>query len=114
MEMRTGLDVNDESAATGFHVTVGENIGGQHHEVGFEGLVGVSARGRDDIGPEGEVRHELAIHDVPLEVIDAGSVECFDLLTETGEITRQDRRNDLDRQGHDRTLAQRTSNLGTR
>jgi hypothetical protein len=106
--------MDDESTASGFHVTMGEHIGSQHHEVSLERLRGVAASGRDHVGAEGEVRYELTVHDVPLEVIDTGAIERFDLLAEAGEITRQDRRNDLDGQGHIRTLAQRTSSLGTR
>lgn len=98
--MRARLHVDDESTATGFHVAVGEHVGGQHHEVGFEGLRGVSASGRDHVGTEGEVRHELTVHDVPLEVIDTGCVESFDLGTQTGEVARKHRGDDLDRKRH--------------
>lgn len=104
--MGAGLHMDDESTASGFHVSVGENIRCEHHEVSLERLLGVSPSGGDHVGSKGEIRHELPVHDVPLEVIDTGLVERFDLLTETGEVARQDRRNDLDRQGHTRTLAQ--------
>ena len=58
-----------------------------------------SGRG-DHVGTEREVRDELAVHDVPLDVVDAGGLERGDLLAELGEVRGQHGRDDLDRAAH--------------
>ena len=54
------------------------------------------AGGGDDVGPEREVRHELAVHHVPLDAVDAGRLERGDLLAEAGEVGGQHAGGDLD------------------
>ena len=55
--------------------------------------------GGDHVGPEGEVRHEAAVHHVPLDAVDAGRLEGGDLLAQPGEVGREHRRRDLDAVG---------------
>jgi hypothetical protein len=114
VKMWAGFGMNDETTATGLDVTVGEDVRAEHHEVRFEWLRRVSSRGGDHIGPKSEVGHELSIHDVPLEVVDTGSIEGFDFLAQTSEVARQNRRHDLNGKGHTRTLPEPTSSLGTK
>ena len=64
------------------------------------GTVTYGAGGGDDVGPEREVGHELAVHDVPLDEVDAGLLQGGDLLAEPGEVGGQHGRGDLDRAGH--------------
>ena len=98
--MGARFDVHDESIAAGLDVARREHIGRECHQVRFERLRGVLASGRDHVGSEREIGHELAVHDVPLEVIDAGRVEGFDLGTQAGEIARKYRGDDLNRKRH--------------
>jgi hypothetical protein len=65
------------------------------------GTCGVRAARGDDVGPDGQVRDEDAVHDVPLDPVHAGLLERRHLLAEAGEVGWQHRRHDLDRTGHD-------------
>ena len=51
----------------------------------------------DDVRAEGEVGHELAVHDVPLDEVDAGLLERDALLAEACEVRGEHRRRDADR-----------------
>ena len=58
-----------------------------------------AAAGGDDVGPEGEVGHELAVHDVPLDAVDAGLLERAELVAQLGEVGGEHGRGDLDGAG---------------
>ena len=74
MKVCACFGVNDESLAASFYVSLCHDIWREHHEVRFEGLGAVRASRGNDIWPESEVRDELAIHDIPLDDVDAGFV----------------------------------------
>jgi len=46
----------------------------------------------DHDGPEREVRHEVAVHDIEVEEIGPGVLDPGDLIGQVGEIRRQNRR----------------------
>ncbi len=94
--MGAGLGVHDQPRAAGVDVLLGHHVGCVDHQVGLERHRGVRACGGDHVGTEREVRHELAVHHVPLDEVDAGRFECGDLLAELGEVGRKHRRRDLD------------------
>jgi hypothetical protein len=102
MQVGARLGVDDEPLAPGLHVAGGQHVGRQHHQVGFERDVDPRAGRRDHVRTERQVGHELAVHDVPLDEVDTGLLEGLDLLAETGEVGREDRRGDLDRARHPR------------
>ena len=93
---RRGLGVHDQQLAAGVDVARRQLVGLLHHEVGLEGHGGVGAARRDHVGPEGEVGHELPVHHVPLDAVDAGLLERGHLLAEPGEVGGQHGRGDLD------------------
>ena len=82
MQMRASLSVDDEAAAAGVDITLSQDIGREHHQVSFKGLRRVLAGRSDDIWTKGEVGNELAIHDVPLEQVDASGIKCLNFGTQ--------------------------------
>ena len=72
MEMDAGLGVDDQPLAPGLDVVGRHHVGGQHHQVGLERDVGAIPTGADHVGAEREVGHELPVHHIPLDQIDAG------------------------------------------
>ena len=99
VQVGAGLGVHDHDLASGLDVQVGELVGVHDHQVRLERDVDVGPAGLDHVGPEGEVRHEHAVHHVPLDAVDAGLLECDALLAEPGEVRGQHRRGDLDVSG---------------
>ena len=74
-----------------------------------KGTDAVRPAGGDDVGPEGEVGHEHAVHHVPLDAVDAGLLQGDALLAEPGEVGGEHRGDDRDRAGHDRRLRRTTA-----
>ena len=63
------------------------------------GTVACLPAGGDDVGPEGEVGHEAAVHHVPLDAVDARLLQGAALLAQPGEVGREHGRDDRDRPG---------------
>ena len=72
--------------------------------MGFESHVGVGAAGGDDVGAKGQIRHEVAVHDVPLDAVDSRFSELATLLAEIRKVGGKNRGNDFDRASHELTL----------
>ena len=100
VEVRARLGVDDQPPAPGLDVARRHHLGREHHQVGLERHGDEVAGGGDDVGAERQVGHELAVHDVPLDEVDAGLLQRGDLLAEAGEVGREHGRGDLDRSGH--------------
>jgi hypothetical protein len=96
VQVRARFGVDDDELAAGLHVLVHQLLGLEDHQMGLEHDRGVLAGGGDDIGAEGQVRHEPPVHHVPLDAVDAGFLEGRYLVTQAGEIGRKDRRDDLE------------------
>ncbi len=96
VQVDRGLGVDDEQFAAGLGVLDEHHLGRVHHQVRLEGDRHGRAAGGDHVGPEREVRDELAVHHVPLDPVDAGVFERLALLAELGEVRRQDRGCDVD------------------
>ncbi len=105
MEVRGRLGVDDEQAAPCLHPALEHPVRVLHHEVSLERHRRVRAAGGDHVGPHRQVRHEGAVHDVPLDSVDTGRLERSDLLAETGEVGRQNR-------GRDRKRSVRAGSVG--
>ena len=100
MEVGARLGVNDQPLAARTNVVGSHQIGCQDHQMCLERQRAVLARRSDDVGTERQVRYELPVHHVPLDPVDAGGLERRDLLTQLGEVGRQDTRGDFDRSRH--------------
>src|SRR6266568_2828365 len=67
-----------------------KQLGSQDHEVGFDGQRCCFAHRLDDKRTEGEVRHEVAVHDIDLDPVSARGLRLLDLFGETTDVSRQD------------------------
>src|SRR5438094_592594 len=81
---RLGLheQVVRSSLREGLHVTLGL----YDHEVHVERLRGTAAHCFDDGHPEGDVRHESAVHDVDVDPVGARAVHGAHFLAEPAEV----------------------------
>ena len=92
VQMLAGLSVHDEPLATGVDVAGRQLIRSKHHEVRLKRKLGVLAAGRDQVGPERQIRNELAVHHVPLDAIGPRILQRSHFVTHAGPIGRQNRR----------------------
>jgi hypothetical protein len=90
MQVCARFGMNNEALASGFYVSLCHDIRSQHHEVRFEWLGAVRAGRGNDVWAEGEVWYELAVHDVPLNNVNASLVESTNLLANLGKIGGED------------------------
>ena len=97
VQMDGGLGVHDQALASRLDPPFGEQIRCLHHEMGLERQGRVRPAGGDDVGPEGEIGDELAVHHVPLDQVDAGLLEGLAFLAESSEVRGEDRRRDANR-----------------
>ena len=70
------------------------------HQVDVERLLRVRADGAHDRRADGDVGHEVAVHDVDVDPVGAGGIDGADLLAERGEVGGENRRGDEGRAGH--------------
>jgi hypothetical protein len=76
--------------ASGFYIALRHHIWSQNHEVSFERLRAIGTGRSNDIWAKGEVWYELAVHNVPLNNVDAGLIESTNLFTNLGKIGGKD------------------------
>ncbi|MCY1309120.1 hypothetical protein D9M70_591820 [compost metagenome] len=57
-----------EDVAAGFRKGFEERIGGRNHQVAIKRRIGVAAQRLDHVGAEGDVRHEVPVHDIEIAV----------------------------------------------
>ena len=100
MQVCARFDVNDQPVAPGAHVLGSHDVGGQYHQVRLERQRRVLARRGDHIGAKRQVGHELPVHHIPLDAVDAGSLQRGHFFAEFGEVGGQHAGGDLDRAGH--------------
>ena len=74
---------------------VEERIDGRDHQMDIEWLRGVRPKRLHHGGTDGEVGHEMAVHDVDVDPIGSGLLDLRHLFSEPGEIRREDRRGEL-------------------
>ena len=90
MEVRTRLGVHDDELAARLHVAVEQLVGVADHQMSLESHRRPAPASADDVGPEGEVGHEVTVHDIPLDAVDTGLLEGGDLVAEAREVGRED------------------------
>ena len=69
------------------------------HQVGVEEQIAVLAELGDDRGADGDIGHEMAVHDVQMDHPDAGGSHDGDLVRQPGEVRAEDGWDDLNRPG---------------
>jgi len=90
-----GLGMHDDQFAARLDVGRQHVLRSLAHQVRFKAAGGMRPAGRDDVGPEGQVWHEVPVHHIPLDAIDAGGVQRGAVGAEAGEVGWQHRRDDL-------------------
>ena len=98
VEVGRRLDVERDPVGPGLVEQGHKGAGVLDHEVDVDGQAGFAADGRDELGAEGQVGHEMPVHDVDVDEIGPGLLGQPDGLAEPREIGGQDRRGDEDHQ----------------
>ena len=77
-------------SAPGFGEGVEERIDRRDHQVNVERLLGVRPKRLHDTGADGEVGHEMAVHDVDVDPVGPGLIDRAHFLAEPGEVGGED------------------------
>ena len=94
MEVRAGFPVHRHRVGTGLGEGAQVALGLADHEVDLEGEVGLAAKRPQGVGPEGEVGHEVAVHDVDVEPVGAAPLQPVDRLRQPAEVSGEQRGGD--------------------
>jgi hypothetical protein len=78
--------------APGLGKGVYERIHRRDHQVHVERLFRMRTKLLDHGRAEGQVRHEMAVHDIDVDHVGASMVDGPDFLTETGKVCGENRR----------------------
>ena len=97
MEVAVGLHVDLDRLRAGGGERLKVEVGAGEHQVDVaEEAWCDAAAERDDVGPEGEVRHEVGVHDVDVQGVGAGRLGAADLIGERTVVRRQERGKNLE------------------
>ena len=72
VEMGRGLDVEGDPVGPGFVEQGDEGPGVLDHEMDVDGQARLAPDGRDELGAEGQVGHEVPVHDVDVDEVGPG------------------------------------------
>ena len=98
--------VDGNGIRAGFHEAGKVMIGPLDHQMHIKGELRQFARHRDDHRPEGNVIHEMTVHDVAVNPVGPGFLHPAHFPGEVREISRQDGRGDEDgRRRHESDLS---------
>ena len=95
--MRACLDMHGDDVGAGFGEGFEIRIARRDHQMHVERLLGVRPDRFDDIRPDRNVGHEMAVHDVDMDPVGAGGIDRAHLFAEFCEIGGEDRRGDDER-----------------
>jgi hypothetical protein len=90
MQMGTCFGMNNETLASSFYIALRHYVWSKNHQVSFEWLRAVRTGRSNDIGAKGEVWHELPVHNIPLNNVNAGLIESTNLFANLGKIGWED------------------------
>ncbi len=96
MQMGNRLLMHGEDIGAGLGEIGDIAVGIFNHQVHVEGQVRHLARRFDDQRTDGDVRHEMAVHDIHMHIIGAGRLDGTDFFPEAGKIRRQNGGSDFD------------------
>ena len=99
MEVAADLLVDAHQVGPGFGEVGDEGVGVFDHHVAVEGQPGDGAEGLDHGRPEGDVGHEVAVHDVDVEEGGSAAFGRGDLVGEMGEVRGEDGCGQFDHEG---------------
>jgi hypothetical protein len=87
----TEFDVDDHFIRPGFGKGFKQDFRPGTHEVNVEKQFGERADGFDHLRAEGNVGHEVTIHDVEMQPIGTGSLRASGPVTEAGVVRGEQR-----------------------
>ena len=88
------FDVNDDLVGAGSGKRFQQNFRLGTHEMNVEKHFGQRADGAHDCRAEGNVRHEMAVHDVKVQPVGAGTVGACGFLAKAGGVGGEQRGRD--------------------
>jgi hypothetical protein len=100
MRMGPGLDMQRDEVRAGLGEGLDVGIDRRDHQMHVEQLARAAADRLQDVGPEGDVGHEMPVHHVAMDPVAAGGVDPLDLGAQRGEVGGEDRGRDADGAGH--------------
>ncbi len=81
-----------------------KGVAGRDHQMHVEDLLRVRTERLHDVGADGDVGHEMPVHDVDMDPVAARRIDGAHLLAEPREVGREDRRGNDDIAGHFNTI----------
>jgi glycine C-acetyltransferase len=100
MRMRSGFGMEGQDIGPRLGEFRDVLIDRRDHQMAVEGLVAVRAKRLHHHRADGDVGHEMPVHDIDVDVIRAGSIDRLHLRAQPGEIGRQNRGRDAGRLLH--------------
>ena len=94
MEVRARFGMDGDDVGAGLGEGVEEGVDRRDHQMDVERLGRVRAERLHHRRADGDVRDEMAVHDVDVDPVGAGLVDRAHLLAEPREIGGQDRGGD--------------------
>jgi hypothetical protein len=94
VHVRAGLNVNCNDVGAGLGEGFEVKIARRDHQMHVERFLGDRADCLHHGRADGDIGHEMPVHDVNVDPIGAGGFDCADFIAQFGEIGRQNRRRD--------------------
>jgi hypothetical protein len=95
VDVRTGLHMGCDHIGTGIGEGLDVGIDGCDHQVNVHHRLDVRADRGAGGGAEGDVGHEMAVHDIDVNPVRALCLDRLNLGAEIGEVGREDGRGDF-------------------
>ncbi len=86
------FEMDGDEAGAGVNELRGVDVGAINHEMDVEREGGTAAEGADDGWADREIRDEVSVHDVHVNIVCAGALGAGDFIAEVREIGGEDRR----------------------
>ena len=90
MDVGPGFDMHRNNVGAGFGKRLEIGIARCDHQMDIECLFGVRTDGANDVWADGNVGNKMAVHDIDMDPVGAGSIDGAHLLAEFCKIGGQD------------------------
>ena len=91
MKMRTGFNVDGEIVGSCFGKLRDEGIGIGDHQMNVKRQFRDFFQAFNDGWPDGQIRHEMAVHHIDMQEIGTRSLHCGDFVGQAREVRGQNR-----------------------
>ena len=100
MHMRPGFGMHRDPVGAGIGEILDERIHRRNHQMHVERLFRMRLDRFHDRRADGDIGHEMAVHDIDMDEIGARLLDRLDLGAQAREIGRKNGRSDADGAGH--------------